>query len=285
MERTNKIYVIGTLSQVKDIRVGEKDGIEWVAGTAVVTSGSNEIEFKFYSSEKTKAGKDNSRYANYIGLDTRVGERVKVNGELSGRLWYNEGQGQVINFNELSAGFFNAAKPTEEDVATFEFSGFVVKPLYERLNKDEKLIAYEMEIGQANFNGDNMQIVKFSVDKDSSKIISAISSSYHKGATVAINGIIKYEVTVEEKVEEVAFGDPIVKTYQNTRKSFVITGGKQVITDEGLAYSPAAIANLEVAYKKYVEDLEKDAKAKAAGGASGVKGGSAAASDNINRLL
>ena len=104
MERTNKIYVIGTLSQVKDTRSGEKDGIAWVAGTAVVTSGTNEIEFKYYSSEKTKAGKPNSRYTNYTGLEARVGERVKVNGELSGRLWFNEGQGQVINFNELSAG-------------------------------------------------------------------------------------------------------------------------------------------------------------------------------------
>lgn len=284
MERTNKIYVIGTLSQVKDTRSGEKDGVAWVAGTAVVTSDTNEIEFKYYSSEKTKAGKPNSRYTNYTGLEARVGERVKVNGELSGRLWFNEGQGQVINFNELSAGFFNTPKPTEADVATFEFGGFVVKPLYERLNQKEELISYELELGQANFNQDNMQIVKFAVDKDSADIVRAIEGAYLKDTTVIINGIIKYEVLVETKVEEVAFGDPIVKTYQNTRKSFVITGGKQPVIEDGLAYSRDDIAKLQASYKTYIEGLELEAKNKADSGASAPKNGPAI-SDNTNRLL
>lgn len=284
MERTNKIYVIGTLAQVKDVRTGDKDGIKWLAGTAVVTSDTNEFEFKYYASEKTQKGKDNSRYANYETLANRVGERVKVNGEVSGRLWFNEAQGQVINFNELSAGFFNTPKPSEADVATFEFGGFVVKPLYERYNKEEELIAYEMEVAQANYNGDNMQIVRFSVDKDNPKTVSAISSAYSKGTTIFISGVIKYEVVMEEKVEEVAFGDPIVKKYQNTRKSFVITAGKQPIIDDGLAYSPAQIATLQSAYSDYTAQLEKDAKDKNQAGDSVVKK-APAASNNQDRLL
>ena len=284
MERTNKIYVIGTLAQVKDVRTGDKDGIKWLAGTAVVTSGTNEFEFKYYASEKTQKGKDNSRYANYETLANRVGERVKVNGEVSGRLWFNEAQGQVINFNELSAGFFNTPKPSEADVATFEFGGFVVKPLYERYNKEEELIAYEMEVAQANYSGDNMQIVRFSVDKDNPKVVNAISSAYSKGTTIFISGVIKYEVVMEEKVEEVAFGDPIVKKYQNTRKSFLITAGKQPIIDDGLAYSPAQIATLQSAYSDYTAHLEKDARDKNRAGDSVVKK-APAASNNQDRLL
>lgn len=284
MERTNKIYVIGTLAQVKDVRTGDKDGVKWVAGTAVVTSDANEFEFKYYAAEKTQKGKENSRYANYETLANRVGERVKVNGEVSGRLWFNDAQGQVINFNELSAGFFNTPKPSEADVATFEFGGFVVKPLYERYNKEEELIAYEMEVAQANYNGDNMQIVRFSVDKDNPKTVSAISSTYSKGTTIFISGVIKYEVVMEEKVEEVAFGDPIVKKYQNTRKSFVITAGKQPIIDDGLAYSPAQIATLQSAYSDYTAQLEKDAKDKSQAGDSVVKK-APASSNNQDRLL
>ena len=284
MERTNKIYIIGTLSQVKDIRSGDKDGIPWVAGTAVVTSGDNEFELKYYSSAKTQKGAENSRFANYQNLSDRTGERVKVNGEISGRNWFNEGQGQVIGFNELSAGFFNTPKPTEADVATFEYSGFVTKPIYERFNKDEELVAYEMEIAQANYAGDNMQIIRFTIDKDNPKIISAIEKSYAKGVTVSINGIIRYEVITEEKVEEVAFGDPIVKKYQNTRKSFVITGGKQVIVDEGLAYSPTQIAKLESAYRDYLAQVEKDAKARNEAGTS-ISKPAPAASNNQDRLL
>ena len=283
MERTNKIYVIGTLIQVKDVRTGDKDGVKWVAGTAVVKSTSNEFEFKYYAAEKTQKGKENSRFANYESLANRVGERVKVNGEVSGRLWFNDAQGQVINFNELSAGFFNTPKPSEVDVATFEFGGFVVKPLHERFNKDEELIAYEIEIAQANFNGDNMQIVRFSVDVDNPNA-SKIGAAYPKNTTVFISGVIRYEVVMEEKVEEVAFGDPIVKKYQNTRKSFVITAGKQPIIDDGLAYSPAQIATLQAAYTDYIAQLEKDAKSKSEAGESVVKK-APASSNNQDRLL
>ena len=283
MERQNKVYVIGTLAQVKDIREGEKDGVAWIAGSAVVNTKNSEIEFKFYSSAKTVAGKDNARYANYAGLDKLVGTRVRVNGELSGRVFYNEREGQIINFNEVTAGFFNSAKPTEEDVATFEYSGFVTKPLHERLNKEEKLVAYEMEIAQANYSGENMQIVRFSVDKDNRKIVSAIEGAYTKGTTVSIMGEIEYLVEIIEKVEEVAFGDPIVKKFPSVLKRFLITGGKQPIIDEGVAYSPQQIAQLQAAFTDYVAQIEKEAKER---NSSGTPQKSAPAkSNNADRLL
>lgn len=285
MERTNKIYVVGTLTQVKDTRSGDKNGIPWIAGTAIVSGGdNNEFEFKYYAAEKTQSGKENSRFANYAGLEDRIGERVKVNGEIRGRVWYNVAQGQVINFNELSAGFFNTPKPTEEDTATFEYSGFVTKPLHERYNRDEELIGYEIEIGQANYRGDNMQIVRFFVDNSNPQSVSAIERSYAKGTTVSINGEIHYEVTMEEKIEEVAFGDPIVKTYQNTRKFFEITGGKQPIIEDGMAYTPAQISQLQSAYNSYLEEAEKTAKDRVGSG-SASPSNKPAASDTQDRLL
>lgn len=283
MERTNKVYIVGTLLDVKDIREGEKDGKKWIAGTAVIQTKGSEIEAKFFSSEKTKDLKPNVRYDNYLNISKRIGERVKVNGEISGRVFFNESQGQVINFNEVSAGFFNPAKASDEDVATFEFGGFVVKPLHERLNKEEKLIAHEIELAQANYNGNNMQVIRFTVDKGANKIINAISNSYGKDATVFISGEIVYEVTTEEKTEEVAFGDPIVKKYQNTRKSFVITGGKQPITD-GTAYSRANIDALEASYRDYLAEMEREAKERNVAGGSVVTN-KPAASDITDRLL
>jgi len=266
-ERMNKVYVIGTLIQIKDTREGVKtvDGkdIPWLAGTAVVHTETDDFEFKYYSSSKTAAGKDNSRYANYQTLEKRIDDRVKISGELSGRVWYNEGQAQIINFNELSAGFFNTPKPTEEDVATFEYSGFVVKTIHERMDKEgEELLAYEMEIGQANYQGDNMQIVKFTIDKGNMNIFNAISGAYFKGSTVQVSGAIHYVIVEEEKVETVMFGDPIVKKFSNTRKSFEITGGKAPITDEGVAYTEMGIGKLEASYNAYVLGVEKKAKDK-----------------------
>lgn len=284
MEKTNKIYIVGTLTEIKDERTGEKDGVKWIAGTAVVQSGDNELELKFYSPALTKAKKENVKFANYESLATRIGERVKVNGDLNGRLWFNDTQGQVINFNELSAGFFNVPRADEVDICEFEFGGFVVKPLHERLDQQEKLIGYEMEIGQVNYRGDNMQIVRFFVDPSSQKAISGIQNAYLKNTTVFVKGNLRYEVVLEEKTEEVAFGDPIVKKYRNVRKSFVITTGKEPITDDGMAYSPAQIASLEAAYSAYSAGLEKDAKNKSQAGETVITK-APAASNNQDRFL
>lgn len=283
MERTNKIYVVGTLTDIRDLREGEKDGKKWIAGTAVVSSNDSEIELKYFSLDTTKDGAPNKRYKNYTELASKIGGRVKVNGELSGRVFYNESTSQIINFNEVSAGFFNDARPTDEDVATFEFGGFVVKPIHERLDKEEKLIAYEFELGQANFNGDNMQIVRFTVDKDERKIIDSIQRFYTKGSTVFINGNISYKVSLVEKVEEVAFGEPIVKSFQSTIKSFIVTGGKQPIVDTS-AYSADQISKLESAYKAYLEKLETEAKSRSEKGATAQSNGPSSNS-GTDRLL
>ena len=283
-ERTNKVYVIGTLLRIEDVREGEKDGVKWIAGTAVVKSGDNEIEFKYYSSAKTQKGKDNSKYASYLNLESRVGERVKVNGDLSGRVWYNEAQGQVINFNEVNAGFFNTPKPTDVDTATFEFGGFVTKPIHERYNEKEELIAYEMEVAQENYRGNNMQVVKFTVDKENREVYNAIANAYTKDTTIFINGEIRYEVVLIEKTEKVAFGEPLVKIFPNTRKSFVIKAGANPILDEGLAYNSEDIARLKKSYNEYIADLEKEAKNKNQAGESVVKSQPATSSVQ-NRLL
>jgi len=264
MERLNKIYVVGTLKEV-EIRKGEKDGKNYVGGSCVVVANDQPIELKFFSNELTKEGKVSKKYNNILELESMVGRRVSSNGELTSRAFYQESAGQTITFNEINAGFINLVKDTVADTATFEFSGYVVRPLYERLNKDQELIAYEMEIGQVNYSGENLNIIRFTVGKDSSRIISAIQSSYGKNATVSINGEIHYQVTEVEKKEEVAFGEPIVKKFTNVIKTFVITGGKPVIVSEE-AYTPTQIAALESAYADYLKSVEKEAKTKVQSG-------------------
>ena len=282
MERTNKVFIVGTLKELPadKQRTGDKDGVAWIGGTAIVQSGDNEIEVKYFALEKTQDGRENKRYPNYVALPKMVGQRVKINGELTGRVFYNEGQGQLMPFNEITGGFFNSAKADDADVATFEYSGFVTKPLHERLNKDEQLIAYEIEIGQANYREDNMQVFKFTVDKDNARIKNAIENSYSKNTTVFITGQIRYEVVMEERTEEVDFGDPIVKTFQNTRKTFVITGGKQPIVEEGLAYTTEKINELQSAYQDFLTNLEEQAK-----DSSTVAKSEPAKTSNVNKLL
>jgi hypothetical protein len=197
-------------------------------------------------------------------------------------MFYSTKDGQVINFTEINAGFFQLAKDSEADTATFEYSGFVKTPLFERKNEKEEVVAYEIEIAQANYNETNMGIVKFRVPKDPN-IRAAIENSYRKGATVSIQGQIFYLVEHVTKTEEVAFGTPIVKEFTNTTKILLITGGKDPIVNE-LAYTPEQINMLEAAYATEIERVEKEAKSENSKGKA-VSGNTPNKSANTNRML
>jgi hypothetical protein len=87
----------------------------------------------------------------------------------------------------------------------------------------------------------------------------------------------------ETKTEEVAFGDPITKTFTSIRKMFLVTAGKSPIVNE-TAYTPEQISTLEVSYKDYLANIEKEAKSDAQSGAS-VSLSSPAKTSSLNRLL
>jgi hypothetical protein len=258
MENLNKVFVIGTLVEV-NTRKDEKDGKNYIGGSFVVESEGNLIEFKLFSYQLTKEGKPNKKYTNYENLQNLIGSRVRVPGEISGRALYNESKAQVIPFAELNAGFVNLAKDTEQDTRTFEFSGFVTETLHERENQEGDLLYYEMSIGQANYSGENLNVVKFRVDKDSAKMVSVISDIYVANSTVSINGLISYVPHTETVKTEVAFGEAIVKTFNSVRKSFIITGGKEPISGE-TAYTDQQIEKLQEAYQNYLLDVEKKSK-------------------------
>lgn len=276
MERTNKTYVVGVLKDL-EIRRDSKDGKNYIAGKFIVqVTDTNLVEHKFFSYELTK--KDNTankRYKNYNDLESFDGRMVKINGEIGSRAFYNTTEGQVIPFTEINAGFINLAKDTDTPVATFEIGGYVVKPIHERMDKNEQLIAYEMEIGQADYSGNNLRVIKLTVDKDDAKMVNNVESYYTKNTTIFVSGEINYNTTITEVVEEVMFGEPIVKHFPKVVKTFNIIGGKQPIVSEE-AYSREQITKLEEAYQTYLLTVEEDGKNK-------VQSGSATVNDSPNK--
>jgi hypothetical protein len=270
MENINKAYVIGTLTEV-EIREGQKDGKEYIAGKfKVAVSEENIVEHTFFSYETTREGKVSSRYKNYQGIERLKGQRIKVTSGIGSRAFYSDKEGQVIHFNEVNASFINPVKETDENTSTFEYSGYVVKPLHERLNKEEELVAYEMEIGQANYKGDNLVLVRFTVNPDNTRMVEGVQTHYAKGTTVSIIGEIKHNVTIVEQKIEVMLGEPTVKHFENVLKTYEITGGKEAIVSDS-AYTPAQINELENAYQTYLTDVEAKAKETAKSGQSTAK--------------
>lgn len=253
-ERTqiNKVVVIGTLTEVDTQVRATADGRNYISGKAIVKVEQPEadslIEVRIFSFEKTQAGADNKLYASYKNLESMLNKRVRVQGSLQEQSFVKQ-DGSLQKYNTIALRFVSLARTDEEDCATFEYSGFVVKSIYERRNKDDELLGYRLEVAQSTY-GENIQILKFDIDARDVNIQSAIETYYIVGSTVEFSGVINHITRIEQVEEPQAFGDPVIKKYVTNEKTYLIKSGKEVLDESNpLAYTIDEIRTKIEAYK------------------------------------
>jgi hypothetical protein len=105
----------------------------------VVNGVENLVELKILAFEKKTDGTANKQFASYKTLDGMLGKKVRVSGRLQEGSMINQ-SGELIHFNEIYANFVNLGKAEDVECSTFEYSGFVVKPLYERKKQRRPII-------------------------------------------------------------------------------------------------------------------------------------------------
>lgn len=266
MSRTkiNKVYVVGTLEEVKTQLRTSDSGKNYINGSIVIKTNikgeDSLVELKVLAFERKQDGTANKQYEAYKNLESKLHRKVRVSGRLQEGAMIN-GNGDIIHFNEVYASFVNDAKAEDVECSTFEYSGFVVKPLYEVRNKEDEVVGYRIEVAQANYNDTAMMVLKFDVHKDDITIAQAIEANYETGKTVKFNGVLIYNTTTEKKVEEVAFGEPVVKDITKSIKLYRITGGDEPFEEDGAdTYTHDEIAKYVADYK--AADKERLEKAK-----------------------
>lgn len=263
MSRTkiNKVYLVGTVAEVDVEERVTKENKPFISGKVVIKSvvdnKENLVEVRVISNQYNKDGSISKQFTSFKNLPSLLGQRVRVTGELNDESMIVEDQ--IRHFNTIRGTFFNKARADEADACTFEYSGFIVKPIVERRNKDDELIGYRIEIGQANYNDTNMKNIRFDVNKNDINIAQAIESNYTTGATVKILGKISYETRTETREEEVSFGEANKKVLVFTDKVYRITGGSEAFEEDGPeTYTIDEIKQLVAAYKNAdAEKLEK----------------------------
>jgi hypothetical protein len=247
-KRINNVEITGTIQEVNTQIRSTADGRNYISGKIVVKTTvadkESAIELKVFAFEKTKSGDNNKQYLSYKTLEGMLNKKVRIQGEIREGSMINQATGNLTKFNELYAKFINSASANATEEAKFEFSGFVVKPIYERRDREDNLLGYRLEV------------IRFDIDKNDLKIAEAVESSYVVGSTVTFQGTISYTTRTQTKVEEVAFGDPVVKNFVVNDKVYRITGGNNPV-EEGnpAAYSEAEIKTLVEAYK--AADVQK----------------------------
>ena len=263
--KNNKVYIVGTIAEVDVAERMSKTGKNFISGKVVVKcvvdDKENLVEVRVIAMEKNKDNSTNKQFTAYKNLPSMLNQRVRVSGELNDESMIAEDQ--VRHFNTIRGTFFNKARADEVDTCTFEYSGFVVKGIVERKNKDDETIGYRIEIAQANYNDTNMKVIRFDINKNDVNIAQAVESNYLVGSTVKIQGKISYETRIETKEEEVSFGEANKKTVVYTDKVYRITGGSEPLdSDSADCYPASEIQTLVAAYK--AADANKLEEAKSA---------------------
>ena len=143
--------------------------------------------------KKTKLGAISKLFISHNKLDSFLNQRVELDCELGEGIMVKDNS--PITFNQINLKFVKAANIGAADAATFDFSGFVVKPMSELVDNDGNTVGHRIEIAQENFSGTNIQVIKFDIDKADTSIANAIETYYMPGETVSVNGVISYVVT------------------------------------------------------------------------------------------
>lgn len=264
----NNAYIIGEMVEVKDFRkltygADEKEAVSATIVIKCILEGKeNLIEARTFISKLTSKGIENKNYATILNINDMLNKRVVISqGQLQSERFWSSNSQQLINSTKINFNLIRLARQAEnEDKATFEFGGFVTRPLVEVCDEDSNVKHYQITLGQANYKEDNMFEVNFIVEKENAKAIKVIDANYEAGKTVEINGICKTIVTQNTVKTEVAFGDPVVKTYTNVDKKFIITGGSEPITGDEGEYTDEVINRLVAAYRTSGEEIQNAKK-------------------------
>lgn len=261
LTRENKIEVIGKLVEINLTKAFRQDLGDYIYGDLVVEvkkPKTMRIPISFFAKALKKDSTDaNKVYGSILQLSN--GQRVNIVGNVSDNKFWNQTTGQLVKGKRLNLNFINPAKEGDVDKAQFTFSGFVAESLKEKFDNDQKLIAYTVKMGQSNYQQTRAEVITFNLDVNNTKAVRYVESEFTKNKTFKVTGELDYNVETVEKVEEVDFGDPIVRTYQRNISNLIITGGVAVDID---TYSAEDVTRLLEADANDDKDVQEKAKNK-----------------------
>ena len=272
LEKTNDCYFVGELVEVKRVTpltyTRNNAPVEAISASIVIKCilGEDEQENVFsleaFVNKLTKSGSINKNYEEIKNIESLLGKKVVIpHAQIAGNRFWSPRTNQLVSASRLSFTFIREASKSEiagGDKATFAFGGFIARELTEKTDADGNVLYYQLTMGQANWNENNLCLVDFAVSKDNLKAVQVMQKYYETGKTTTIRGVCQNIVTLQKEETESMFGDPIVKVYTKNDKKYLITSGDNLINGEG-EYTVDAIKALNEAYVAEGEKIKRDA--------------------------
>lgn len=228
-ESTNKVTLIGKVIEISHREGTTDDNVAYIAGKVLVETGQdNIIPVDFFQKAKKNDGGVNPLYKSTVtvveefrtvakdGLE--AADVVEISGGQLNENSYTAANGTFYRGFGVRSAFYNRkadGKPSNQ----FIVSGIVVGVIEEVVNElpTGTLMLDLLVIGYKN-RGDVLRLVI--EDEKGAKFI---QNSINKGDEVKLAGEILVVETRKEKIEEVAFGDPIVQIETRTERKLLIT--------------------------------------------------------------
>ncbi len=229
VESINKVTLAGLVVDIAVRTATNKNGQEYVAGRVTIETGpDNLIPVEFYQNKLTKAGSANSVYKGIITMSEEfktiakdgrdAADFVSINvGQLGENSFYSQ-SGALIREFRIASPFFNR-KANGEEENQFIVSGIVMN-MVDEVKSDlptGRLLIDLLAIGYGN-RGDLLRLV---VENDQG--VEYMKRSLTVGDETKFAGEVIIAETRTEKIEEVAFGSPIVQHDVRIEKKLVVT--------------------------------------------------------------
>lgn len=265
---TNVIKVIGELVEIKSKKdLVFKDGREGASASVIIKSIVNDkevmTEVSLLSSKFNKDGQPAKLYTAIENLENMLNKKVVGRCKFNPNRFWDTRKQQLVNANKVEATWIGLANNKDVDEVSFTFGGFIHTPLQEVLDENGDVRYFKLTMGQANYNGTNMILVDFIVNKEDTAIIKAVQENYEQYSTVEINGVCQSITTSIKKEKPTLIGEPITTVYNNTRRNWVLKNGSELYTggEEAGEYTEEILRQLLTAYKESGAAIQASAAA------------------------
>lgn len=256
-QSTNNVIIVGTLNELNIEEKVSGEGKEYITGTASIRVDQevggkkveNVIPVRMFSMKYKKDGSPNAIYEsiskmkdNFISLSAaetpaQASKILISGGQLQENMWLDKSTNQPKTSFQISTNFMKAAKPEDEERATFELSG-VIGEIKDEMKNDEETGRLLIKFIVVGYQG-KVDVIQLIAENPTA--VNHIRNNWEKGDTVTLTGVINMTYTVKTWEEEQGFGEPIKRQRTESRRELIITGGSPSGLDEEYSYDMDAI--------------------------------------------
>lgn len=235
---------------------------------------NTEVIVDFFSSKLTRKGSVSPSWSSLNDAMTdlksiaatgsmETADKVSIGGARLQNNAFVGRDGEIIDYTQVNGSFINKVRGPYEPEARF-----ILEFMLANLNRVSDKDGVELDPLELNVNaivpkwGGRVDVVKLKAVNPA--VITAIEQYWEPNMCFKATGRLNFTTETREVSTEVDFGEPVTKTYTNSVREYLITGGSNTPIEDEYAFNLEEIQKALGERKEYHESLKQKSKTKAA---------------------